>query len=283
MAQQAPTAQNGSAPRRTPPRLLQVVRAQQITPRMRRITLGGEQLTGFPMDSPGRHIKLFIPRAGQEKPLLPAWSPQGIQWPPPEERPYVRTYTVRRYDPAAGELDVDFVLHEHPGPASAWAARARPGEWVGVAGPGGRGEISLDAAWYLFVGDESALPAIAAYLERLPASAQGYALVEVADSQEEQRLYRPTGMELIWFHRNGVPAGQSRVLIEAVAQLTWPQGSLFVWIAGEASIVAGIHRYLRTVRAIPKESIQAIPFWRAGLSEEEYHDERHREMEALES
>ncbi|GIV77820.1 MAG: siderophore-interacting protein [Litorilinea sp.] len=274
--------QNGPEPRRTPPRLLQVLRANQVTPRMRRITLGGEQLDGFPADSPGRHIKLFIPRANQEKPRLPTWSPLGIQWPPREERPYVRTYTVRSYDPTAGELTVDFVLHEHQGPASAWAARAKAGDWIGVAGPGGRGSIPLDAGWYLFVGDESALPAISAYLERLPASARGYALVEVADSQEEQRLHYPAAVELIWFHRNGVPAGQSQVLLEAVAQLAWPsQSGLFVWIAGEAAMVTGLHSYLRTARAVPREAIRAIPFWRAGLSEEEYHDERHQVMDAL--
>ena len=37
-------------------------------------------------------------------------------------RPVVRTYTPRRFDAAAGTLEVQFLLHGD-GPASAWAER----------------------------------------------------------------------------------------------------------------------------------------------------------------
>ena len=53
-----------------------------------------------------------------------------LRWPRP--MPVSREYTVRRYDPVAGELDVDVVVHAG-GVASDWAtgprrtARARPG------------------------------------------------------------------------------------------------------------------------------------------------------------
>ena len=59
-------------------------------------------------------------------------------WPAGQARPAIRTYTVRRFDAGAGELDVDFVLHDGHGPAADWARDVRPGCWVGVSEPGGR-------------------------------------------------------------------------------------------------------------------------------------------------
>src|SRR5437016_8029111 len=92
---------------RTPPRLLRVRRTRQLTPHMRRITLAGEALAGFPTDSDGGHIKLLLPRPGQVEPVLPTLGPDGPIWPADDIRPIARTYTVGRHDPAAGELDID--------------------------------------------------------------------------------------------------------------------------------------------------------------------------------
>ena len=74
---------------------------------------------------------MFFPVPGQDRPAVPRASTGGPVWPAGEARPTIRTYTVRRFDAAAGELDVDFVLHEGHGPAAAWARDARPGAWVG--------------------------------------------------------------------------------------------------------------------------------------------------------
>ena len=82
-----------------------------------------------------------------------------------QARPTIRTYTVRRLNAAAGELDVDFVLHEGHGPAAAWARDARPGVWVGVSEPGGRYAVDPEAQFHLVIGDESALPAVATVLD----------------------------------------------------------------------------------------------------------------------
>ena len=40
---------------------------------------------------------------------------------PAEQRPTVRTYTVRSYDPANREITVDFVVHGDTGVAAPWA------------------------------------------------------------------------------------------------------------------------------------------------------------------
>ena len=110
----------------TAPRLLQVRRSTRITPRMVRVTLAGDELAGFGGDGPDRRIKMFFPVEGQDRPAVPRATSGGPLWPTGEPRPTIRTYTVRRFDPGAGELDVDFVLHEGHGPAAAWAREARP-------------------------------------------------------------------------------------------------------------------------------------------------------------
>ena len=172
----------------TAPRLLQVRRSARITPRMVRVTLTGDELAGFGGDGPDRRIKMFFPVAGQRRPAVPRATSGGPVWPAGEPRPTIRTYTVRRYDPAAAELDVDFVLHEGHGPAAAWARDARPGAWVGVSEPGGRYVADPAAAFHLVIGDESALPAVATVLEALPPGVPAVAHLEVADAGEEQPL-----------------------------------------------------------------------------------------------
>ncbi len=172
MAQQA----TAPAARRSPPRVVEVLRVSDLSPHYRRITLGGPALADYPAGMAGAHLKLFLRRPGQAELALPSFGPNGPAWPPREQRPFVRTYTIRRHDAAAGELDLEFVLHGDNGPASAWAAAAKPGDQVGISGPGRREEQVLSADWRLLAGDLSALPAIAAYLEALPADARGVAL-----------------------------------------------------------------------------------------------------------
>ncbi len=149
-------------------RVLQVKRAIQLTPRMRRLVLGGPEFEGIP---DGPNLKLLIPPQGL---AVPKWPLQGADrrpiWPDEPERPTVRTYSVRRLDRVAGELWVDFVLHGAGGVAAAFAVRAQPGDPVGIGGPGGR-DLPL-ADFHLLAADQSGLPSVAAILERLPMDAR---------------------------------------------------------------------------------------------------------------
>ena len=91
----------------------------------------------------------------------------------------VRTYTVRELDVATGTLAIDFVVHPGTGVASTWALAASPGDVLEVRGPGGAYAPDPEADWHLLVGDESALPAVAAALEALPATAVAKVVLEV--------------------------------------------------------------------------------------------------------
>ena len=91
----------------------------------------------------------------------------------------MRSCTVRAFDAAVLELTLDFVVHGDAGVAGPWAATAAPGTEVLLLGPGGGYAPDPAATHHLLAGDESALPAIAVALERLPDHARGQVVVEV--------------------------------------------------------------------------------------------------------
>ena len=89
---------------------------------------------------------------------------------PEDVRPDLRWYTVAEHRPSVGEIDVDVVVHDHAGPAGTWARTARPGDVAGFRT--GTGAYRLPAAGesHLVVGDETAVPSIAAALAAQPVS-----------------------------------------------------------------------------------------------------------------
>ncbi|MGQ5522681.1 siderophore-interacting protein [Chitinimonas sp. PSY-7] len=266
---------------RTPPRLLSVRRITQLAPQLRRITLAGPALEGFPEGEEGSHIKLMLAREGQVEPVLPTLGPDGPIWPPADQRPISRTYTVARYDAAAGELDVDFVMHGDDGPASRWAMHAQPGDAIGVAGPAGPDRHQRDADFYLLVGDPSSLAALSAVLNALPADACGSVLIEVPNREEIIPLSHPAGMTLQWLSRDGGAAGVSTLLLDAVRNLPWPTGKVSVTLAGESVQVVAIRDLLLNERKLPRAMLYAVPYWKDTYTEEAYHAERHRIMDEL--
>lgn len=141
-----------------------VERVTDVTPHMRRITLSGSDLGRYATN--GSHLMLFVPPEGIAKPEWPVPGEDGLPVRSADNRqPQMRTCTVRRLDPEAGTIDVDFVLHGDHDLGSRWALNARPGDVIGVRGPTGHRRPEVD--WCLLVGDETALPVIARTLESL--------------------------------------------------------------------------------------------------------------------
>jgi len=246
-------------------RTLRVLRTERLTPRMVRITLGGDELSGYPDFGPDQRVKLFFPVKGQDRPAMPRASSGGPVWPPGEARPVIRTYTVRRFDAATGELDVDFVLHGDHGPAAAWAARAGAGDWVGISEPGGRYRLDLQAGAHLVIGDESALPAIATVLAALSAfTGPVQVYVEVTDAAEEQPLPLPPFASIRWLHRGEHHGGHP--LVAAVTSAELPGRApedCHAWLSAEATAVRDIRAHLLDERALPRRQLYATGYWRA--------------------
>ncbi len=266
------------AEKRSPPRMLEVDSVESLTPHMRRIVFRSAALAE--LDAwPAAHVKLFFPRGAQREPILPTLDGSGRPiWPPPEQRPVTRTYSLRRFDRERCALTVDFVLHEPTGPAAGWAARAEPGQRVGLAGPGGPRPLLRPAPWYLLAGDLSALPALGALLESLPGDARGHAFIQVPNPLDLQAIRAPEAMRLTWLVADERDRDK---LGEAVRQLPFLAGDPFVWLAGENAQVVAIRDFMRRERAIPPARLYAVPYWKRSESEEEYHAERHRVMDEL--
>ncbi|MFP2908568.1 siderophore-interacting protein [Pyxidicoccus sp. 3LFB2] len=253
-------------------RLLEVRRVTRLTPHMARVTLGGDDLVGFHSASADDHVKLLIPNPGELKPALPTMGPHGVVFPEGVTRPATRDYTPRRHDPVAGELDIDFVLHG-TGPGSTWAAKAKVGDFIGVAGPRGSLMVADDFDWYLFAGDPSGLPSISRRLEELPAGARAIVFLEVGDASEEIRLETRANMQLTWLYRGSAAPGTTDQLEQAIRGLTLPPGDGFVWAAGEATAMRNIREFLVNERHLNKSWVRVIGYWKRNTADhEEPHD-----------
>lgn len=252
-------------------RELEVKRVSDITPGLRRITLTGDELgarttpEGFDQlefDSTGfdDDIKLIFAYPGETGPVLPLRKEGGIRF-PKERRPLTKTYTVRRWDAATRELDVDFVKHGL-GTATTWAYRAQPGERIHIAGPSTSTGLPEGADWLLIAGDDTATPAIARFLEDLPADTRGQVFLEVAEDSHVYDLREMPNMAVTWLTRNGTPAGASTLLADAVADAAWQDGQCFAWLAGEQSVVRDLRRHLIDVRGLDKAWIDFTGYWK---------------------
>ncbi|MFF7531386.1 siderophore-interacting protein [Streptomyces bobili] len=246
------------------PHSAQVVRTERLTPHMQRVVLGGEGLAEFDAATCTDHyVKLLF-------------GPDGVTYPEPfdlerireefprEQWPVTRTYTVRHWDTEHRELTLDFVLHGDEGLAGPWAARVQPGETVRFMGPGGAYAPDPAADWHLLAGDESALPAIAAALESLPAGAVAHAFIEVSGPEEEQKI--DSDVDVVWLHRGGRPVGER--LVEAVRALEFPEGRLHAFVHGEAAFVKELRKLLRVELQVPREDLSVSGYWRLGHDED---------------
>ncbi|GAA2221612.1 siderophore-interacting protein [Micromonospora olivasterospora] len=243
-----------------------VLRSSRPTPHLVRLVLGGEELAGLPVGEYTDHyIKLVFPPDGVAYPHPTDLATIKREF-PAEQWPRLRAYTVRGWDAAAGELTVDVVHHGDEGLAGPWAAALRPGDRVLFTGPGGAYAPRSDADWHLLAGDESALPAIAAALERLPVDAPAKVFVEIADGAEEQPLPSPGAVELTWLHRGDRPVGAA--LVEALRALDFPPGAVHAFVHGEAAFVRELRRLLRVERAVPREWLSISGYWRRGMDDE---------------
>jgi NADPH-dependent ferric siderophore reductase len=269
-------------PRKRVPRVAQVVRTSRVTPHMIRVVLGGEGLAGFPAGAFTDHyVKLLFPPAGAAY-HVPYDVEQIREQLSLELWPVTRTYTVRTWDASAGELTVDFVHHGDEGVAGPWAAAAQPGDLIQLMGPGGAYAPHPDADWHLLAGDESALPAIGAALERLPAGARALVFVEVAGPEEEQvELVAAEGVELVWVHRGVADPGEA--LVAAVRGAPLPEGTAHAFVHGEAAAVRELRRHLCTELDLDPEFTSISGYWRRGDTEDRWQATKREWNAAIEA
>jgi NADPH-dependent ferric siderophore reductase len=236
-----------------------VEQVARVTPKLTRITFGGEALTGFGPPRPGAHMKLLFVPEGSD------WSPEDEDAP----RPPRRTYTPRRFDPATSRLDVEFVHHGH-GLAASWAKGASEGDRIYITGPGGGYGAPEGATDIVLVADDTAMPAAGTILEALPAGCRATVLCEVADAGEERPLSEQVAVSPVWLHRDGKVGGGS-LLEDAVRDLDAP-ATAWWWIACEAAAMRRIRQHLLRDRGINAARVHTRGYWKLGETAYPDHD-----------
>ncbi|WP_328747674.1 siderophore-interacting protein [Streptomyces sp. NBC_00285] len=259
---------------------LQVVRTRRLGPSLVRVSFTGEDLRHFFSDGHDQSLSLFLPAEGRTEPGVPVelgdgwW--QAWRELPDEERAVMRSYTLRglRRDP--DEIDIDFVLHEPAGPASRWAARARTGDRVQLLGPAVADNRAIrfrppeDTDLVLLWGDETALPAVSAILESLPAGQRARVWLEVHDAGDIQDLVTDADAEITWLVRERTGAEVSPSALGALrdAQLP-PAARPYVWIAGESGCVKELRRHFVRELGVDRRRVTFVGYWRQGMTEEQ--------------
>lgn len=260
-----------------PPRpqvVLEVLESERLSEHMVRLTFGGDGFAAYrDKAATDKYVKLLFvdPELGLEPPYdLDAL--RAVL--PPEKMPVRRTYTVRRVDPEAGTLQIDFVVHGADGLAGPWADTAKPGDRICFSGPGGMYLPSDDADWHLLAGDESALPAITASLEAMPASARGEAYIEVAGGEDEVDVAAPEGIAIHWLHRGGPFTPESTKLAAAVMAGPWHEGSVQVFAHGEREMIKSLRRYLADEKKVDRKQLSLSAYWAHGRAEDTFQAEK---------
>ncbi|MGH3973448.1 MAG: siderophore-interacting protein [Pseudonocardiaceae bacterium] len=210
-----------------------------LTPRMTRIRLAGDSLNGL-IATPGQTLKIYVPD------LVSG-------------RPVGRDYTVRDYNAAQPCLDIDFVLHGE-GSAANWARRVQPGAALEFIGPSGRYRPDPSADWHLFAGDESALPAIQAYVAMLPADARAFLYIEIADDAERQPIPGLARPAVRWLPRGGRAPGTSTMLEDTLRAEPLPPGQGRIWIAGHTPTVRRLRAHLLD-QGVDRRTLYVKGYW----------------------
>ncbi|MGY0059126.1 siderophore-interacting protein [Streptomyces sp. LZ34] len=272
---------------------VRVVRTRVLGPSMVRITFGGDALKDFASGGRDQRFKLFLPHPHQDAPVVPVES--GEEWFPvwramdPAVRAVMRSYTVREQRREPEEVDVDFALHgvgaagsaTAGGPASRWAARARPGDRAMLLGPVAPDNGGVDfrpppgTDWVLITADETALPAVAGILDWLPAGIGAKVWIEVQHAEDLRELPTEADAEIVWLIRDGAdPADpRSALLLDGVRDAALPEGSPYAWIAGEAGTVRALRRHLVRERGFDRKAVVFTGYWRLGATDDQLVEE----------
>jgi NADPH-dependent ferric siderophore reductase len=245
-----------------------VARAYDITPRMRRVVIaidrGMERLmTG------GMHVRILILSKNCTQPVWPHLSKTGaIVWPEGDNELARRVYTIRSANIERGEVDIDFVLHEGDNmPGANFGATAKPGDIVGIVGPGG---VRVEAENYVFAGDETALPVMLRMAEEMPADRQVTVFAEIDNEAERQEIVSKANIQWNWVYRHGKPAGTSGLLEAAlgVHDFGTEHDGLHVFVGCEKTEARAIKKLLCEGTKLPKTCVHSAGYWNKGADDD---------------
>ena len=233
--------------------------------RFRRLVLRGSGLGRFAEG--GLHVRLLLPPQGVRQ-RWPVTGDDGRPFWPDGNPPPARVYTLRRIDAAAGEVEIDMLLHaDHKdAPGAAFAERARIGDVVGMTGPGG-GDLP-QAPSYLLFADETGLPAVARMLAQMPPDRHVRAFVEVDAPEDRQALPSAADALVTWLYRRDGSRLDGAAEAINVDDLS---PNVVVWGGMEHAIRRSIHRRAVDLWGLPRDRLRLASYWRRGQTGGDHH------------
>lgn len=232
-------------------RMTTVASVTELSPHMKRVILTGEDLADFPEDKKSAHVKAIFPdpKSANQEPKL------GLYF---GFKKWMRSYTIRDFNKQDLTLTLDFAVNDHQGLATNWASLAKPGDKLGIAGPGELKHTDLFAQRHLFFGDLTALPAIASILEMLPENAIGRVWIQVPEKADIQSLYAPDNVEINWIVTDNKLTDE---FLQALINEPKNLENTAIFIATEASVVRVLKEHLNEHCQYDKQKLYASAYW----------------------
>jgi NADPH-dependent ferric siderophore reductase len=189
---------------------------------------------------------------------------------------------VSQWEPDTRRLTIDFVVHGEVGVAGAWAVHAERGSVLVLEGPSGGYRPDADADWHLMVGDESAIPAIAASLALVPAGALAIVRILCDGPEHELDLTSPGTLAAAWVHRLG-DGRDDELLAETVRDIPFPRGRVHAFIHGEAVAIREIRKHLLVDRGLSRGDMSCSPYWRRDMTDEAWRQVKREFVQAMDA
>lgn len=194
---------------------------------------------------------------------------------PGEARPASRVYTIRSFDAARREVEIDFVLHPDDSPAMLWLRAARPGSRLPMTGPRPHFVPAPQAGKRVALfADETAIPAVYAILRAWPQGTSGTLWIETPEPGAVAELPQPKGVtcHLLQRRPDEPPGTTGRLLAAAQTELAEPRGWT-VWAAGERQEMRSLRSHFQA-QGLGRKDLQVIGYWRRGTSNTELDEVR---------
>jgi ATP-binding cassette subfamily B protein IrtA len=211
-------------------------------------------------------------REDPDKPILHREGEQPGSWlrlwfPDPDGGPkqFQRGYTIARSDPAAGEFDLEFVLHHPYGPASWWALNCGPGDELVAMRYGDQPFTVTDPApeGYLLLGDAAALPAVRAIAKAVPPDRKVVVYLEnAAGGQDLPPLPEGPNITAAWV--DSLPDGQAlaQALAQALGGRDW--SGWYAWVTAESTATRHARTILQREHDLNRATLHAQAYWIRG-------------------
>lgn len=233
--------------------LAAVTATEQVSPHLRRITVAGPALSAWESTGkPDEFVHVHIPGPDPAD----GWE---------DDHDIARHYTVRRWDAAAGAMDIDVVTHGH-GLGSAWGREAAPGDAVAVSAPRGYYGPPEGTTRRLLLADATGLPAVARILEEASPGEHFDVLVELSSHDDQIALPSLASVRVEW-RVSGNGRGPS-ALVSAMHRLPVPSADTYVWVACESAESRRARTFIRESWSRHHSLYRVVGYWHVDQEEQ---------------